>query len=171
MEGRPPGEAYAHQRWDELVNGYRGFAGADGQVSHPHQPVGFVMSIGQVTPGVSYNLANNWPAQDPSKVWTFNEGRFQRGAHFVLEAAVSLRGLFLLLLQAVDLGPGLIEFGFRRFRFRRVLCHRLADFGQRRAGFLFAPRHRRHIRRRRNVHHRRHHQAAAARADEPHSRS
>jgi FtsP/CotA-like multicopper oxidase with cupredoxin domain len=43
-------------------------------------PVGIQMSIGQVKPGVSYNLANNWPAQNPSAVWTFGEGRFVRGA-------------------------------------------------------------------------------------------
>jgi FtsP/CotA-like multicopper oxidase with cupredoxin domain len=80
MEGRPPGEAFAHQRWDELVNGYKGSAGADGRVSHPFKPVGTVMSLGQIAPNLSYNLYNNWTAQDPSKVWTFAEGKFQRGA-------------------------------------------------------------------------------------------
>lgn len=79
-EGRPPGEAFAHQRWNELVNGYLGATGLDGQVSHPLQPVGSIMSIGQVVPGTSYNFANNWPAQNPSAVWTFAEGRLQRGA-------------------------------------------------------------------------------------------
>lgn len=77
MEGRAPGEAFAHQRWDELVNAK---AGPDGQVSHPLPPVGFTMSLGQIAPGISYNLADpRWPAQQPSKVWTFAEGRFQRG--------------------------------------------------------------------------------------------
>jgi len=77
QEGRPPGEAFAHQRWNELVNGAAGF---DGQVSHPLAPVGSIMSVGQIGAGTSYNFANNWPAQNPSSVWTFNEGRFQRGA-------------------------------------------------------------------------------------------
>jgi len=76
-EGRPPGEAFAHQRWNELVNGA---AGLDGQVSHPLPPVGSIMSVGQISAGTSYNFANNWPAQNPSSVWTFNEGRFQRGS-------------------------------------------------------------------------------------------
>jgi FtsP/CotA-like multicopper oxidase with cupredoxin domain len=79
MEGRPPGEAFAHQRWDELVNGYRGKTGADGEVSHPLPPVGFLMSLGQIGPNLSYNLANKWPAQGPSKVWTYSEGNFVRG--------------------------------------------------------------------------------------------
>ncbi len=76
-EGRPPGEAFAHQRWNELVNSATGL---DGQVSHPLPPVGSIMSVGQIAAGTSYNFANNWPAQNPSAVWTFNEGRFQRGA-------------------------------------------------------------------------------------------
>lgn len=76
QEGRAPGEAFAHQRWDELVNGA---TGADGQASHPLPPVGVAVSIGQIAPGLSYNLANNWPVQDPSSVWTFGEGRFVRG--------------------------------------------------------------------------------------------
>ncbi|MBI2319063.1 MAG: multicopper oxidase domain-containing protein [Betaproteobacteria bacterium] len=77
QEGRAPGEAFAHQRWDELVNAK---AGPDGEVSHPLPPVGFRMSLGQIAPGLSYNLANHWPAQNPSAVWTFGEGRFVRGS-------------------------------------------------------------------------------------------
>ena len=76
QEGRAPGEAFAHQRWNELVNGA---SGHDGEVSHPLPPVGYVMSVGQIKPGISYNLYNNWHAQNPSSVWTFCEGRFQRG--------------------------------------------------------------------------------------------
>ncbi|MBE0624265.1 MAG: multicopper oxidase domain-containing protein [Burkholderiales bacterium] len=77
-EGRAPGEAFAHQRWDEMVNGKPGY---DGEVSHPLGPVGFTMSVGQIKPGISYNLADpRWPAQDPSKVWTFAQGKFQRGS-------------------------------------------------------------------------------------------
>jgi FtsP/CotA-like multicopper oxidase with cupredoxin domain len=79
QEGRAPGEAFAHQRWNELVNGSLGAAGVDGQVSHPLPPVGIQMSIGQIVPGLSYNLANNWQTQNPSAVWTFGEGRFVRG--------------------------------------------------------------------------------------------
>ncbi|NMG44364.1 multicopper oxidase domain-containing protein [Aromatoleum toluvorans] len=75
-EGRAPGEAFAHQRWNELVNKA---AGADGQVSHPLDPVGFVMSLGQVVPNTSFNFANNWHGQEPSRIWTFCEGRFDRG--------------------------------------------------------------------------------------------
>ena len=77
QEGRPPGEYFAHQRWAELAGGA---AGLDGKVSHPMPPVGFVMSVGQIAAGLSYNLANNWPAQGPSKVWTFGEGRLVRGS-------------------------------------------------------------------------------------------
>jgi FtsP/CotA-like multicopper oxidase with cupredoxin domain len=76
QEGRPHGEAFAHQRWNDLVNGA---PGPDGEVSHPLPPVGVVMSVGQVAPNLSYNLYNNWHAQEPSAVWTFAEGRFQRG--------------------------------------------------------------------------------------------
>ena len=75
-EGRPPGEAFAHQRWNELVNGA---AGLDGEVSNPLPPVGALVSTGQIIPGISYNLANNWQTQNPSAVWTFGEGRFVRG--------------------------------------------------------------------------------------------
>jgi FtsP/CotA-like multicopper oxidase with cupredoxin domain len=77
QEGRAPGEAFAHQRWNELVNGA---SGADGLPSNPLPPVGYVVSTGQVAAGLSYNLANNWPTQDPSSVWTFGEGRFVRGS-------------------------------------------------------------------------------------------
>jgi len=77
QEGRPPGEAFAHQRWNELVNGA---AGLDGQVSNPLPPVGVQVSIGQIAANTSYNLANNWQAQNPSSVWTFGEGRFARGS-------------------------------------------------------------------------------------------
>ncbi|HET6720996.1 MAG TPA: multicopper oxidase domain-containing protein [Rhodocyclaceae bacterium] len=76
QEGRAPGEAFAHQRWNELVNGA---TGADGEVSHPLPPVGYVMSLGQISPGISYNLANNWHGQEPSSVWTFCEGKLDRG--------------------------------------------------------------------------------------------
>jgi FtsP/CotA-like multicopper oxidase with cupredoxin domain len=66
-EGRPPGEYFSHQRWDELVN-KQNFA-----------PKGAVMSHGQIGAGVSYNLAAGWPEQNPNAVWTFGEGRFVEG--------------------------------------------------------------------------------------------
>ena len=79
QEGRAPGEAFSHQRWNELVNGATGPDGT-GTVSNPLPPVGVAVSIGQVEPGLSYNLANNWQTQAPSSVWTFGEGRFVRGS-------------------------------------------------------------------------------------------
>jgi FtsP/CotA-like multicopper oxidase with cupredoxin domain len=79
QEGRPPGEAFAHQRWNELVNGAVGPDGT-GTVSNPLPPVGVVTSIGQIEAGLSYNLANNWQTQNPSSVWTFGEGRLVRGS-------------------------------------------------------------------------------------------
>jgi FtsP/CotA-like multicopper oxidase with cupredoxin domain len=38
-----------------------------------------VQSHGQIGDGISYNLANNWPTQNPNAVWTFGEGRFVEG--------------------------------------------------------------------------------------------
>ncbi len=97
QEGRPPGEAFAHQRWNELVNGA---AGLDGQVSNPLPPVGVRLSTGQIVPGVSYNLANNWPAQNPSAVWTPGEPvgaeHFVRGGNWIANGDLT----FPALLQA-----------------------------------------------------------------------
>mgnify|MGYP001569995933 CR=1 FL=1 len=97
QEGRPPGEAFAHQRWNELVNGGTGL---DGRVSNPLPPVGVRMCTGQITPGVSYNLANNWPAQNPSAIWTPGEpvgaDRFVRGANWIANGDLT----FPALMQA-----------------------------------------------------------------------
>jgi FtsP/CotA-like multicopper oxidase with cupredoxin domain len=60
MEGRPPGEFFAHQRWNEFL-----------------PQVGYVMTLGQVAPGISFHP--NFPAQNPNAVWTFNTGRNTRG--------------------------------------------------------------------------------------------
>lgn len=61
MEGRPPGEIFAHQRWDEFF-----------------PKVGYVMSLGQVAP--DFHFHPNFPAQNPNSVWTWGPGRFTRGA-------------------------------------------------------------------------------------------
>jgi len=60
IEGRPPGEVFAHQRWEEFF-----------------PKVGYVMSWGQVAPNSRFHP--NFPAQDPNTVWTFGPGRFAQG--------------------------------------------------------------------------------------------
>ena len=60
IEGRPPGEVFAHQRWDEFF-----------------PKVGYVMSWGQIAPNSRFHP--NFPAQDPNSVWTWGTGRFARG--------------------------------------------------------------------------------------------
>jgi FtsP/CotA-like multicopper oxidase with cupredoxin domain len=60
IEGRPPGEIFAHQRWDEFF-----------------PKVGYVMSLGQAAPGTRFHPA--FPAQNPNSVWTFGTGRNVRG--------------------------------------------------------------------------------------------
>ena len=60
MEGRPPGEFFAHQRWDEIL-----------------PQVGTVLTLGQVQSGTAFHP--NMPAQGPNAVWTFAPGRNTRG--------------------------------------------------------------------------------------------
>jgi FtsP/CotA-like multicopper oxidase with cupredoxin domain len=60
VEGRPPGEVFAHQRWEEFF-----------------PEVGYVMTWGQVAPNTRFHP--NFPAQDPNSVWTWGTGRFVRG--------------------------------------------------------------------------------------------
>src|ERR1044071_6240191 len=60
IEGRPPGEVFAHQRWDEFF-----------------PKVGYVMSIGKIAPNSRFHP--NFPAQNPNSVWTYGTGRFQNG--------------------------------------------------------------------------------------------
>jgi FtsP/CotA-like multicopper oxidase with cupredoxin domain len=60
IEGRPPGEIFAHQRWNEFF---------------PKQ--GYVMSWGQIATGSSFHPG--LPAQNPNSVWTYGTGRFVRG--------------------------------------------------------------------------------------------
>src|SRR5215510_8969906 len=60
IEGRPPGEVFAHQRWDEFF-----------------PKVGYVSSWGQVAPNTRFHP--NFPAQNPNTVWTWGTGRSARG--------------------------------------------------------------------------------------------
>ena len=60
IEGRPPGEVFAHQRWDEFF-----------------PKVGYVMSIGQIAPNQRFHP--NFPAQNATSVWTYSAGRFLGG--------------------------------------------------------------------------------------------
>jgi len=60
MEGRPPGEIFAHQRWDEFF-----------------PKVAYVLSWSQVAP--NSRLHPNLPAQHPNSVWTFGSGRGAAG--------------------------------------------------------------------------------------------
>jgi manganese oxidase len=55
MEGRPPGEAYAHQRWQEFF-----------------PKLGYVMSWTQCAPGTKFHP--NFPDQNPNAVWAYGTG-------------------------------------------------------------------------------------------------
>ncbi|MCC0008682.1 MAG: multicopper oxidase domain-containing protein [Hyphomicrobiaceae bacterium] len=52
MEGRPPHEFFAHQRWEQIF-----------------PKVGFHLSLGQIAPGLSFHP--NMPAQNADNVWSF----------------------------------------------------------------------------------------------------
>src|SRR5215475_1652326 len=60
IEGRPPGEVFAHQRWDEFF-----------------PKVGYVMSVGPVVANTSFHP--NFPAQEPNSIWTYSSGRTNTG--------------------------------------------------------------------------------------------
>jgi FtsP/CotA-like multicopper oxidase with cupredoxin domain len=60
IEGRPPGEIFAHQRWDEFF-----------------PQVGYIMTLGQVAAGSKFHPGMT--AQNPNSVWTYGTGRFVRG--------------------------------------------------------------------------------------------
>jgi FtsP/CotA-like multicopper oxidase with cupredoxin domain len=60
IEGRPPGEVFAHQRWDEFF-----------------PQVGYVMSLGQAAPGTRFHPG--FPDQNPNSVWTWGTGQFVNG--------------------------------------------------------------------------------------------
>jgi len=59
LEGRPPGEFFAHQRWEEFL-----------------PKAGVIMTLGQLAPGISFHP--KFPRQGPNAVWTFNSGRNAR---------------------------------------------------------------------------------------------
>ena len=56
MEGRPPGEMFSHQRWEEFF---------------PKQ--GYITSISSCEAGSYFH--HNFPNQDPNSVWTYGEGK------------------------------------------------------------------------------------------------
>jgi hypothetical protein len=60
MEGRPPGQWFAHQRWEEYF---------------PTE--GYVMSIGSIAANTRFHP--KMPAQDPNAVWAFGAGAHARG--------------------------------------------------------------------------------------------
>ena len=60
IEGRPPGEIFAHQRWDEFF-----------------PKVGYVFSIGQCAENTYFH--ERMAHQQANSVWSFGEGRFSRG--------------------------------------------------------------------------------------------
>src|SRR5689334_9446582 len=60
IEGRPPGEVFAHQRWAEFF-----------------PKVGYILSIGQVAPNTRFHP--NFPAQNPNSVWTYGTGHNVQG--------------------------------------------------------------------------------------------
>ena len=60
IEGRPPGEMFAHQRWNEFF-----------------PQVGYIQSLGPIAPNTRFHP--NFPAQAPNSVWTYGTGRFQQG--------------------------------------------------------------------------------------------
>ena len=55
IEGRPPGEVFAHQRWEEFF-----------------PKVGYVMTLSQIAPNQRFHA--NFPAQQPNSVWTYATG-------------------------------------------------------------------------------------------------
>src|SRR5215468_8000757 len=60
IEGRPPGEVFAHQRWNEFF-----------------PQIGIIQSLGPIAPNTRFHP--NFPAQAPNSVWTYGVGRFQQG--------------------------------------------------------------------------------------------
>jgi manganese oxidase len=61
VEGRPPTEFFAHQRWDEFF-----------------PKVGYVMSWSQCVPGTRFHPS--MPDQSPNAVWTYGAGAFAPGS-------------------------------------------------------------------------------------------
>jgi FtsP/CotA-like multicopper oxidase with cupredoxin domain len=61
LEGRPPTEFFAHQRWQEFF-----------------PKVGYVLSWGPCVPGTKFHP--NFPDQNPNSVWTYGTGPFAQGS-------------------------------------------------------------------------------------------
>jgi FtsP/CotA-like multicopper oxidase with cupredoxin domain len=61
IEGRPPTEFFAFQRWSEFF-----------------PKVGYVASWGQCVPGTKFHP--NFPDQDPNSVWCYGRGAFTQGS-------------------------------------------------------------------------------------------
>ncbi len=61
IEGRPPGEVFAHQRWSEFF-----------------PKVGYVASWAGVGPNAKFHPS--FPAQETNSVWTYGTGRFVQSA-------------------------------------------------------------------------------------------
>ncbi|NRP23318.1 Spore coat protein A [Ensifer adhaerens] len=59
IEGRPPGEIFAHQRWDEFF-----------------PKVGYIMRLGEITQaGNGGYFHEHFPVQQPDSVWCYGSGR------------------------------------------------------------------------------------------------
>jgi FtsP/CotA-like multicopper oxidase with cupredoxin domain len=61
IEGRPPTEFFAHQRWNEFF-----------------PKVGYVLSWGQCVPNTKFHPL--FPSQNPDSVWCYGAGAFAQGA-------------------------------------------------------------------------------------------
>ena len=95
IEGRPPGEAFAHQRWDEFppqvyFQSAMGGARVNGGIGDDEQSHGF--AVGEFGPGglyhnvvgagfpdktfagISIKFHPSMPEQDPKALWTFGDG-------------------------------------------------------------------------------------------------
>jgi FtsP/CotA-like multicopper oxidase with cupredoxin domain len=60
IEGRPPGEIFAHQRWNEF---------------NPKK--GYIMSWAQIAPNSGFHP--NLPVQQPNSIWTYGSGQTNQG--------------------------------------------------------------------------------------------
>ena len=61
MEGRPPGEVFAHQRWNEFF-----------------PKVGYILSLSQIAPNTRFHP--NFQPQNPNSVWTYGPGHAVSGS-------------------------------------------------------------------------------------------
>jgi FtsP/CotA-like multicopper oxidase with cupredoxin domain len=63
MEGRPPGEVYAHQRWSDYF-----------------PKAGYIMSVGPQRPDTT-RFHPELPAQDSNSIWSFGAGSYRSSAN------------------------------------------------------------------------------------------